>query len=157
MNDEKIKIDISKYPFCFRTIKISGFTNKLKNEEEFSKKFKIIVEELIPHVTQYTFNNIQNSTRHCHPVTDSQKIKLIFEIVGNLVEQWKPGVDKEKFLVQNLEGEVLWELGVRDVRLIGIRKSTTFHLLFVDYHHLIYPSEKYNDKEYSRNKFSIIE
>lgn len=156
MHDDKIKIVFSKYPFCFRTIKLSEFTNKLKNEGEFFEKFKIIIEQLIPHISQYTFSNIQGQTPHCHPVNDDKR-QLVYEIVGELVKNWNSGYNVEQFLQQNLDGEVIWELGLKDVRLFGIRESNFFHLLFVDYHHLVYPSVKYNDKNYSRNKFGVIE
>lgn len=157
--DDKIIINFATFPFCFRTTSINDYTNKLKNNEEFALKFKDIFEKLLPHVSDNTFDSLHNEKFHCHIIRDNEKdkIKLIYKIVGNLVTNWKPGIDVSSFLKQNLEGEMIWQLGNNSVRIIGIRKNNIFNVLFIDYHHLIYPSVKYNQTNYSKNDYGIIE
>ena len=51
----------------------------------------------------------------------------------------------------------MWQLGVTGgIRLIGIRKSNLFCVLFIDYHHLLYPSIKYNQKNSEKYSFCPI-
>jgi len=154
-----VLVNFATFPFCFRTTTVKDFTNKLIDEKEFACKFKDLYEKLLPHVNQKTFEELMNERFHCHPIrkNDVDKIDLINKIVGNLVEKWKPGIDVAEFLKQNLDGEKIWQLGNNSIRLIGIRKERMFDVLFIDYHHLIYPSIKYNEKEYTNNNFGIIE
>lgn len=157
--DEKIIINFATFPFCFRTVTTKNFTNKLKGEEEFALKFKEIFENLLPHVGENTFDSLKSEQFHCHLIKDVEhdKIKLIYNLVGKLVSGWKPGIDVTSFLEQNLEGEKIWQLGNKGVRIIGIRKNNIFNVLFIDYNHLIYPSIKYNDTNFSKNNYGIIE
>ena len=156
---ETIIINFAKFPFCFRTATTRDFTNKLKDEKQFADKFKDLLEKLLPHVYQKTFEEYMSNDYHCHIIgkKDNDKIERINRVVSELVKNWNPGINADDFIKQNLEGEVLWQLGIGSIRLIGIRRKNILDVLFIDYHHLIYPSVKYNDKEYSRNNFGIIE
>ena len=156
---DNIIVNFATFPFCFRTTNLKNFSNKLKNELEFSSKFKDIFEKLLPHISENTFNTLISEQFHCHLIRDNEqdKINLIYKVVGELVQKWQPGINVEEFLEQNLNGEKIWQLGNGSVRIIGVRKENIFNVLFIDYHHLIYPSIKYNEKEYSRNNYGIIE
>lgn len=153
-----VVVDFSMFPFCFRNTKRKDYTNKLENENEFFDKFSDLIEKLIPHICSKTFEEIMTEKMHCHPIKsdESQKIKLIYEVVEDLVSEWKPGIDVKQFTFQNLDGEKIWQLGNNSIRLIGIRKENFFHVLFIDYHHLIYPNKKYNDKNYEKYEFKVI-
>lgn len=151
-------VDFSMFPFCFRNAECGDYNNKLKDEKEFFEKFKNLFEVLIPHISSNTFDVLMGERMHCHPIKpeDDDKIKLIYNIVGILALKWKPGINVEQFLMQNLDGEKIWQLGNNSTRLIGIRKENFFHVLFIDYHHLIYPSIKYNDKNFKKYKFEVV-
>ena len=157
--DGKIIVNFATFPFCFRTVTIKKYTNKLKNEKEFALKFKNIFENLLPHVSQNTFESLINENFHCHIIKESEndKIELIYNIVGILAAKWKPGIDVPSFLEQNLEGEKIWQLGNGSVRMIGIRKNNIFSVLFIDYNPLIYPDVKHNQKDCLSNDYGIIE
>lgn len=157
--DERIIVNFATFPFCFRTTTINNFTNKLRNENEFASKFKDIFEKLLPHVSENTFDLLISEKFHCHIIKENEKekIKLIYNIVGDLASKWKPGIDVSSFLEQNLDGEKIWQLGNNSVRIIGIRKNNIFNALFIDYNHLIYPNVKYNQANYSKNNYGIIE
>lgn len=156
---ETIIINFAKFPFCFRTTTTKDFTNKLEDEKQFYSKFKDLFEKLLPYVYQKTFEELRSDDYHCHIIgkKDNDKLQRINMVVSELVKKWNPGINTDDFIKQNLEGEVLWQLGIGSIRLIGIRRSNVLDVLFIDYHHLIYPNVKYNDKEYSRNSFGIIE
>lgn len=160
MDNKKIIFDFARFPFCYRTFgnKKNNFTNKLKDEKEFYSKFKTIQEDLLPHICGMTFEQVQND-RHSHPIyqTEKEKIALIKFVVANLVEAWRPGIDVGEFIKQNIEGEMLWQLGNKGVRIYGIRRENIFEVLFIDYHHLIYPSIKFNDRNYNTFNFGVIE
>lgn len=148
-------VDFSKFPFCFRNTKCKKYTNMLKDENEFFEKFKELIEKLLPHICSKTFDELINDRMHCH-IIKSEDMKLVYEVVGEMVSKWNPDIDVEEFLKQNLDGEKIWQLGFESIRLIGIREDNLFHVLFIDYYHLIYPSVKYNDKDYKKYKFEVI-
>ena len=159
-DNDKIFIDFSRFNFCFRCVTINNYTNKLKDYNEFLVNFKIIVEKDIPFFSQYTFDEInKKSNKHSHNVKQNTKEYLnIIDIVKELYTSMNNGNfnerDFELFMYNHINDYNIWQLGVSSgIRMFGIRNSNIFHVLFIDYHHLIYPSIKYNDENYLLNKF----
>lgn len=142
-----IYIDFTKYPKWTDTIKVGDFTNCLKDVNEASRHFFFIVDQLIPDVESYGSDIFTNKTKHCHILSGdaAKKAKRIIKsIYGN------------NFLD---DGTDIWELAAKteEIRLIGVFVNDTvrrFYPLFIDQHHLIYPSNKYNQSDYKNYKFT---
>lgn len=159
-DDNNISINFSRFPFCFRCVSTGKYTNKLKDSKQFFDNFKRIIEKDIPFFTQHTFDNIVNaSKRHSHSIpSDSKEYSLVIEIVKELYKSHKNNNctdrDFELFLDNNINDYHVWQLGViGGVRLVGIRYSNVFYVMFIDYHHLVYPDEKHNSEGYELYNF----
>lgn len=161
-DNDNIIIDFSTFNFCFRTVTVGDFTNKLKNIDEFKKKFKNIIEVEIPFYSKKKFSNIFFDSKHCHDIKQGTKeYELIVQISKQLYKELKGNPnekDIELFISNFFNDYSIWQLGcIQGTRLIGIKKSNVFSVLFIDYHHLIYPDEKHNQTDYLSNSFCIIE
>lgn len=159
--EDNIIVDFSKFPFCFRTTSIKEFTNKLKNEKQFFENFQCLIEKNIPYFGKYNFNTISNATQgHSHAILPSDpKHELIKKIVKNICKEYYKYSDKdfELFYDNNINEYSIWQLGVSGgIRLIGIRYLNIFYVLFIDYHHLIYSSPKYNQDNCKKYDFCPI-
>ncbi len=158
-----IVIDFSLFPFCFRCIKIGKCTNKLQNSNQFFKFFKRIFEVDIPALTQHSFDDVTKATnKHSHAIGSSTKeYSQIINIVKELFKSYKGDNYKEKdfdlFLQNNINDYFVWQLGISGgIRLFGIRKSNVFSVLFIDYHHLVYPDKNNNGQNYELYNFCPI-
>lgn len=160
--NNKIIVDFSQFPFCFRSVTIKGkFTNKLKDSNQFFEKLELLFEKSIPFFKDYTFDGIYYaSQKHSHPIpTDSEQYETIKKILNILVKSFYNFDENgfEMWFNQNINEYAMWQLGVTGgIRLIGIRKSNLFCVLFIDYHHLLYPSVKYNQKNSEKYSFCPI-
>lgn len=152
--DKNIEFNFTKYPFCFRNTKVDRYTNYLENVNELNKLMKEIFEKILPHYIQYTFEDRCNS-RHSHKL-EGEEYNLAYKIVKNLVKDWNSNIDLDGFLQQNLDGELLWQVGCGGIRIIGIRQSNVLNVLFIDYHHLISPSDYYNGRDYQSFEVSVV-
>ncbi len=158
-DNDNIIIDFSRFPFCFRCVSIDKFTNKLKDSNEFFNYFKEIFEKVIPAITKYNYNNVTTMTnKHSHVIpNNSKEYSIIIKILKAIHKEYFPNIDFELFLVNNINDYSIWQLGITGgVRIIGIRKCNVFSVLFIDYHHLIYPDKNYNQKNYLSYNFSPI-
>ena len=162
-NTSTINIDFSFFPFCFRSIKTGKFTNKLKDANHFFKLFKRLFEIDIPALTQYSFNDIIKATnKHSHSIlVDTKEYSLIIDIVKELFKSYKEENYSEKnfklFIENNINEYHIWQLGISGgIRLFGIRRSNIFSVLFIDYHHLIYPDKNNNQQNYKTYNFCPI-
>lgn len=157
-NNSNIIVDFSRFPFCFRTTRVEKFTNKLKDNCQFCEKLNNLFEKVIPHVSNYSFDNIyQNTQNHSHIILpkDSQ-YGLIKNIVKNLCAEYFNYDEKdfELFYQNNLNDYDVWQIGISGgIRLIGIRNLNVFSVLFIDYHHLIYPDKNHNQENYDKYTF----
>lgn len=159
-DNDNISIDFSFFPFCFRGIRTGNFTNKLKNTNHFLNLFKRLFEIDIPAITQYSFENITKATnKHSHSVlVDTKEYSLIINIIKELFKSYKGNNYNEKdfnlFLLNNINDYHIWQLGISGgIRLFGIRKLNVFSVLFIDYHHLVYPDKNYNQENYKLYNF----
>ena len=158
-----IIIDFSLFPFCFKCIKCGNFTNKLKDSSHFFSRFKRIFEIDVPSLTQYSFDNITKETKkHSHSIQiDTREYKLVLNVIKELYKSYMgdnySDRDFQLFIDNNINEYHVWQLGISGgVRLVGIRKSNIFSVLFIDYHHLIYPDKNYNQENYKLYDFCPI-
>lgn len=129
-----------------KSVKIDDFTNKLKNENIFAENITHVLTELFP-IIQQNWNDIvgrKGQFKNSHPIAN-EKIelvtKILHEIYGdNLFSQ--DGLDNN-----------LWQLGISgSVRVICYLDTSRNNMipLFIDHHHLIHDSVKYNHHDYSK-------
>lgn len=163
MDNKNIIIDFSRFPFCFRCVSVDDFTNKLKDCDEFFYYFKRLIETEIPALTQFTFDNVTKMTRHSHSILyKSKEYDKVIKIVKKLYSEFKNDMltdhDFELFYDNHINEYQMWQLGITSgIRLIGIRYNNIFSVLFIDYHHLIYPDKNYNQDNYELYSFCPIE
>ena len=154
---DKVIINFGKYPFSFRQISVDQFTNKLKDLDEFKHMCQVLFEKLIPCLYECrSMEEARTKYRHCHSIV-GDKLEKVHSIVRQLCTINKPKFDSNLFVTQNLDNEIIWQLGLEDIRIIGIRHENVLDVLFIDYNHLIYSNKKYNQTEYTRNDFKVIE
>ncbi len=142
-----IYIDFNKYPKWTSSVKIGNFTNHFRNSDQALKHFFFIVDQLIPSIEDYGVDIFSGKAQHCHRLTGGQQglaLKIINEIHGDKI------LDKET---------ELWQIGgkTKGIRIIGTFVNDSvriFYPLFIDHHHLLYPSQKYNQKDYKKFNFS---
>lgn len=151
----KIMIDFS-YPFVFHTCLIkSVFTNKFKDDKEYFENNRIIFGKALNYFGGYTFNEIKD--KHNHSVKEKDKLDLVIKILKYILKEYNENFnenDLEKAVNNYIGEEEIWQLAFNQgIRLIGTRNGSVLKLLFMDYHHLIYPNEKYNKKDYYRYSF----
>lgn len=151
------------FPFCFRCVDLGKFTNKLKDVNQFFKYFKRLFEIDMPALTQHSFDDVTKATnKHSHSIPiDTKQYFLVINIIKELFKSFKEDSYDDRsfqlFLENNINEYHVWQLGISGgVRLIGIRKLNVFSVLFIDYHHLIYPDKNYNQENYELYSFCPI-
>ena len=131
------------------------YTNLLKNEDMFGKYITELFHRVIPYIQKYGLQMIKEAGtrgwKHCHPI-DEEKLDLVKKIIEEIHG------DLPKF--EDKAGPALWQFGItQNIRMIAVYdyKINVIKPLFIDYHHLIYPSEKHNQSNYSKYDFCPIE
>lgn len=143
---DKLYIDFTQYPHWLDSIDDKNFNNVLKDEKEAAKQFYFFIHHFLPEVEEMGKDIFSSSTPHCHPLRNKKRdlaCKIILKI-DNI----------------NLNDEVnLWQLSAKDgrnLRIIGsivTDKIYIFYPLFIDYHHLLYPSNSYNQMDVKNFSF----
>ncbi|MBS9338397.1 hypothetical protein G6R29_01940 [Fructobacillus sp. M2-14] len=151
--------NIKKPHFVFKSqynwlgsVKYKGFTNYYKDSKEFSKIVVDAVHELIPTIYECAdqlFKGTPQKTvlNHSHKI-DDKTIGLVKKIAQ------KNFISSEKIE----DDMVWWQLGGRgSVRIIGVyvASDNAFYPLFIDPHHLIYPSKDHNQKDYLKLRYGF--
>lgn len=159
---DNVIINFSRFPFCFRCIQVKkyGFTNYLKDNIDFFDKFKELNEHIIPSFVNQNFE-VLSQGRHAHPIRNSDKEYLVIkEILKKLCMDYNNYTKDEEFELwfeQNINDYQIWQLGnIGGIRLFGIRNMNVFNVLFIDYHHLLYASQKHNQINYANYNFCPI-
>lgn len=148
--DENVKMDFSY--FLFTSIRLKVFTNFLKDEDEYSEKFKSFYHQTLPYIMDKSFQKLEIENGHCHPINDEGKVFMI----NKILEKYKKEYPNFKFPSYTDFGNEFYQLpGQNGIRLIGVRRGNTFTILFIDFHHLIYPNSNYNDLDYNNYGFEI--
>lgn len=141
--NSNVFINFTTFPNWTHSIRVKNYTNQLKNEKECSKSFYKLVNKLFPFL-QTEGTNLFTGLKHCHLIKD-QKRELAVGIIKEI-----HGID--------LSTEVeLWQLAYGEgTRLVSALVSgkdedgtVVVYPLFIDHHHLIYPSKNHNQKDLS--------
>ncbi|WP_208945173.1 hypothetical protein [Enterococcus cecorum] len=142
----------SNYPWLssVNLLKQHGFTNFHFNPQKCVEDMVLIIHEIIPflHKNNEEIFKSKKKYKHCHLV-DENKINIcntIFKMVTNYSPE------------QTIDASCKWwQIGIKQgVRLIGLYNSNTktFYPIFVDWHHLLHPSEKHNQLDYRNCKYN---
>lgn len=138
-----------RYTDWLKCISIDGFTNMLKDQNEFAKLSFEIYTKTIPTI-QKAWDSGKMGTKgyfeHTHSITDNTRgkvIEIIRKIHGDNL------LDEEEVLE-------LWQIGTHQgTRLVCLyfRSKETLFPLFVDYHHQLYKNVKHNKQDLKHYKF----
>lgn len=132
--------------------KNSNFTNMCRDCESFGKEMSEVVGIIIPKL--YTdYNDIFNpgnrkQNKHCHIVAPN-KIELCEKIAHSI-----HGIDFEQIDDSTFKW---WQIGfTAGVRIIGIYDSYQhdFFPMFIDRHHLLHPSDSYNQQDHGKYSYN---
>lgn len=148
VDEEGIIVDFSQKT-AFYSCKIGRYTNFLKEHDDFIEFRKELFGEALQYFKGKTFSELGYKGSHTHVIDDKEKLNLIEKILKELVLTCNPDLKKELIdkIVDNYMQEI-WQLGYKQgLRLIGVRTKNIFTVLFIDYHHLIYPSIKHNTND----------
>lgn len=140
--DDKIYIDLTKYRRWMDSISVDKFTNHFKDSNEALRHLYFILNNLFVHIEENGQKILSNNVHHCHKLS-GKNLKLASKVIDKLYSN-----------TVTTEGNDLWSIGnVDEVRIVGSFVSGTFYPLFVDQHHLLYPSEYYNQRDYHRYSY----
>lgn len=99
-----IIINFSFFPFCFRTVSLKEYTNKLESPEQFFDYFSKLFEVTIPALSNLTFDNVYVETkRHSHTISpkDIKEYELDQHIIGYTPILHQPrGIEIQEYLNQ---------------------------------------------------------
>lgn len=159
-----IIVDFS-YQTSLGAIKNKKFTNLLKDKEEYIFVITHILNKMIPEISSKNINEIKNNkSYHIHIIKDKKLddaynilreiVKNVYDYDDNGAEQW---MDNQGIYMQQL-----WQIACPDshgIRMIGIieEDAPIFHVLFIDYHHQLFPDEKNNQSNIGKNTFAILD
>lgn len=149
-NSLGVRVDFYTNRDWLKSGQCKGFSNYLKSEQDFAKHIYIVVKKIIPEIQEKWYEICNGGNKHCHPIALPKK-----EIFKKLFEERYPKYDL---------GELdIWQFGVTGgTRLVASVTNegdgiTVIRPLFVDYHHLIYESQKYNDKDIKKYGFCPVQ
>ncbi|MFT8837562.1 hypothetical protein [Liquorilactobacillus satsumensis] len=136
----KVSIELSSYKNWTNSLRVDKFTNEYHNENEVGKVYYQLVDRLLPFVKERGSSIKQE--KHCH-LLSGDKRELATKIVNKLHD-----LDLD-------EGTEIWQLSCgQGVRLLAVitfnDDSENVYPLFLDPHHLIYPDDAHNQKDYSK-------
>lgn len=134
----------------YYSVNVGKFYNFLKDQEEFIKNF-FQIRELINKLKNKEFVAdliINNGMTHCH-VISGDKRDLVLEAIRNSLISYDKNKNYEKFMDEIFGEEKIYQIGFdKSIRLIGTYEESynIFRIYLIDYHHLVYPDDKRNDK-----------
>ncbi|UDF17623.1 hypothetical protein LG951_05380 [Bacillus pumilus] len=137
------------YKYWMKGVSTKDFSNKLPSIEDFSKFTHDIFSKLIPTIYEHWKDIIlrrSKSFRHCHLLENKQK-ELALMIAENI---------HDKTILDEENDFNIWQFGFDgSVRLVAVydHHNATIYPIFVDYHHHIYPSIKYNQNDFKNYNF----
>ncbi|MCX67228.1 hypothetical protein DXP70_07945 [Listeria monocytogenes] len=141
-----VRIDFKDNHRWLKSDKQDKFTNYLQSNNDFGKMVYTILNKIIPMIQTEWTEIKSNRFKHCHPIDAKHKevfheyFKIMYPKYDlDELNVWQFGVSGGARLIASITNE---ENGISIVRP-----------LFVDYHHLIYPSEKHNQNDVFKYKF----
>lgn len=146
-----LHIDFSYYRDWLKSTRIkSKFTNCYSDNKHINNTMRDIFSKIFPHAQENINKIMANNEAHCHIISDRDKRNLCTQVIEEI---------HNKTISEEVE---LWQLGATgEIRVIGsiISHGTIyiFYPLFVDCHHLIYPSNNRsnNHKDVKNSKKTI--
>ena len=145
---------VTVYPWIRATDKFlnsDGFTNLCKDSEQFACLITTLLEDIIPDVNKNydsIFFKFNKQYRHCHQL-DEEKASLANKLSKELIStDFSEIVDGSDYS--------WWQLGLKEsIRIIGIFSKTdnVFYPIFVDWHHLMFSSVKYNQADFAKYSY----
>lgn len=159
--EKRIVFDIS-FKGLFYFVDCKGFTNRLRNEKDFSEKFSRFIK-LIHELEKKEFRQeliLNPGMRHCHQINQKEKRELVHKcFVESLKECVSQSDQREDYWAQITEGEKLYQIGFeREWRFIGIYKENRnlFYILLFDWHHSLFPDDRRNTINPKQMKYSLF-
>jgi len=153
LSDQEFRF-VTVYPWLNATNKYfssDGFTNLCKDSEQFACLITTLLEDIIPVVNKNydsIFFKFDKKYRHCHQL-DEKKASLANKFSKELTStDFSDIVDGSDYS--------WWQLGVKEgIRIVGIFSKTynVFYPIFVDWHHLMFSSKKYNQADFSKYSY----
>ena len=127
------------------SIKKWGFTNLLKDEREFAKVSFEIYSKIIPSI-QKAWDSRKMGKKGYFPHTHEVPRNMMSTVM-DIANQLHGAEIVDKY-------SNLWQIGTnQSIRIICIRIDNIMYPLFVDYHHQLHPSSKYNQKDLAKYNF----
>lgn len=130
------------------SVKTKRFTNFLDTPESCLKSYYMVLKDIIPKV-QLEWDAIvgrRHGYQHCHLLTNDKEVAA-------------REIYKEIYKYPLDEGLRIWQFGFSgSTRLICVHNDTDNALMpiFVDHHHHIYESIKYNDKDFKSYGYCMV-
>lgn len=100
-------------------------------------------------IVQFNFGN-KWEYPHCHTLTDD-KLNLAIKIANEIHQRNFDAFEKDSIS--------WWQIGIKQgVRLVGLynQPQNCFYPIFVDRHHLLYPSTKHNQSDFEKFKYNPV-
>lgn len=159
-SEKNIKIQFQQVPKCkglnidvsfeglYYSVTYKEFTNFLKDEKDFSEKFRLI-RNLISKIACKDFQKdllSDGGMRHCH-VLEQDKAEIVKECIKKALKSFDDRKSYDEYIDNVLGGEKIYQIGFEDsVRLIGTYNEVTciFRIYLIDYHHKLSYDEKRN-------------
>lgn len=143
--------------------KNKDFTNFLKDKDEYIVLITHILSKMIPEISRKSISELRSDKHyHTHTLDDKKAefaINILRDIVKNCCGYDDNGAD-QWIDNQGIRMQQLWQISCPDshgIRIIGFFQGDVFQVLFIDYYHQIYKDEKNNERNISKNEFSILE
>lgn len=143
-NDKKIYISL-EYGNWIKSYRDKNFTNFLKDESMFVSNITKILHEIIPELLNNWELGKQNY--HSHIIDKKDDAYNMYSVA---IKNLHVNIDIDKI--------ELWGLGINgSIRLICSKVDATFFLLLIDYHHLGYPNQNYNQSDVKKYRYCPVE
>ncbi|EGQ1299541.1 TPA: hypothetical protein REF75_001146 [Staphylococcus pseudintermedius] len=139
-----------------RSCVVDNFTNNYKDHKSMAKILTKVMTVLLPDIEKHGYDifNQQgiwhNRKSHCHIVNDDK-----FNLIKKIVKK----INRKDIDISTDEEKKLWQYGiVGGIRIICLydKANNKVHPLFIDSHHLIHPSPKYNQEDVMNYKLCPI-
>jgi len=146
--ENNVIVDFSS-PTVWASTKMNEFTNFLVDDNQFYKYHLHIFNEIVSLLKNTTVQDAHKNFKH-YCVIDGTKRTEVNSIIYKLLEKVKPtstSTQLNEYLEQNFNDQAILEIGIKSVLLIGYYQNNIFNVIFVDYHHLLFPDVHYNSKD----------
>lgn len=150
--------DVS-FEALYYSVKQGEFNNFLVDEKQFIDKFRE-TRSFIKKMSGKDFQKdliIPATMRHCHMLRDEQYNQALRCIQRAL--NTSGCTNSESLVMQLLEGEHLYQIGYeggsRYIRTYN-RERKVFRLYLMDYHHKLFPDQRYNQFSGIQLKYCVM-